>query len=100
MVNPNRFAIEPQLEVAPEETGLDQETVPDEGPSDAIDLVYGLLRDHDEAGVRIALTIARALQGMVNSAQGGNEKAMQHWRRMAISAIDQLPNESGEGDVI
>jgi hypothetical protein len=96
MANPNRFAIEPQLEVNPEETGLDQEPVNDEEVGDSIDLIYGALRDGDEAGARVALALAHALQQMVAAGQRGNEPALQHWRRMAISAIDQLPAESGE----
>jgi hypothetical protein len=100
MVKPNRFAIEPQLEVAPDEV-IDLDEVPQESDDDreegdCIDLIYTRLRDGDEVAARAAIALARSLQEMVHAAQRSNEPALQHWRRVAIVAIDQLGDESGE----
>ena len=104
MVKPARFAIEPQLEVAPEEV-IDPDEVPQESDDDreegdCIDLIFTRLRDGDAVAARSALGLARALQEMVHAAQRNNEEALKHWRRVAIVAIDQLGDESGEGNVI
>jgi hypothetical protein len=99
MVKPARFAIEPQLEVAPEEV-IDpdemQQEDDDREEGDCIDLLYTRLRDGDEVAARAAIALARSLQEMVHAAQRSNEPALQHWRRVAIVAIDQLGDESGE----
>ena len=99
MVKPNRFAIEPQLEVAPEEV-IDpdemQQEDDDREEGDCIDLLYTRLRDGDEVAARAAIALARSLQEMVHAAQRNNEEALKHWRRVAIVAIDQLGDESGE----
>jgi hypothetical protein len=99
MVKPNRFAIEPQLEVAPDEV-IDPDEVQQEDDDreegDCIDLIYTRLRDGDEVAARAAIALARSLQEMVHAAQRSNEPALQHWRRVAIVAIDQLGDESGE----
>ena len=99
MVKPARFAIEPQLEVAPEEV-IDpdemQQEDDDREEGDCIDLIFTRLRDGDAAAAHSALGLARALQEMVHAAQRNNEEALRHWRRVAIAAIDQLGGESGE----
>ena len=99
MVKPNRFAIEPQLEVAPEEV-IDpdemQQEDDDREEGDCIDLFYTRLRDGDAVAARSALGLARALEEMVHAARRSNEEELRHWRRVAILSIDQLGGESGE----
>jgi len=95
--SPLRFAIEPQLEVAPEEV-LDEDQLnrenDDREEGDCLDLIYTRLRDGDETAARAATALAHSILEMVRAGKSGNEYLLAHWRRVAIVAIDQMAEET------